>query len=304
MNLKHVEAFYWLCRLGTYQRVADRLNLTQPAVSARIRALEDQLRADLVDRSQTRFALTERGQDVLVLAERMLDQRTRMMSRSGGAAQADRVRIAAVSLTLRTWMPSMLRRLAEIWPDTPVDVVSASDHQLTRYLPTAEIDIAFLSNVAPQTPLPRLFTVAYEVRWVAHPKIGACGSTSVTNADLASLPIVHYPRTSPLFPLTGGLDGTGTAPRHSANSLGTLLWMLRAGMGVAAIPAIAAADDLASGALTVLTAEQTPRPLKVRCAYARTARRGLTETLLDTAFASAADTAAAHPEWCSVVEGE
>ncbi|MFQ6550239.1 LysR family transcriptional regulator [Aestuariibius sp. 2305UL40-4] len=304
MNLKHVEAFYWLCQLGTYQRVADRLLVTQPAISSRVRALEDFLRTDLVDRSQSRFALTERGQEMAILAERMLDLKARMVGGDSATSESERIRIAAVSLMLKTWMPGLLARLEDLWPGLPVDVVSASDHQLTRYLPTAEIDVAFLSNVAPRVQLPRHFTVNYAVRWIASASLVGKEGQMLTEADLASLPLLHYPRTSPLFSLTAGLDRSPTAVSHSANSLGTLIWMLQEGMGIAAIPAIAVAEDIATGRLVVLPTEIVPRVLKVRCVYANLPKRDLVSDLLEAAFESARDIEMQHPEWCTVSEGE
>lgn len=304
MNLKHVEAFYWLCQLGTYQRVADRLRVTQPAISSRVRALEDYLRTDLVDRSQSRFALTERGQEMAILAERMLDLKARMVRGDDATSESERIRIAAVSLTLKTWMPGLLDRLRHRWPGTPVDVVSASDHQLSRYLPTAEIDVAFLSNVAPRVQLPRHFTVNYAVRWIASPKIIADGVGKLTDADLASLPLIHYPRTSPLFSLTSGLDRSATAASHGANSLGTLIWMLLEGMGIAAIPAIAVAEEIEAGRLVVLPTELMPRVLKVRCVYANLPKRDLIGELLDDSLESALEVERRNPDWCSVSEGE
>ena len=149
MNLKHIEAFYWLCQLGTYQRVADRLNVTQPAVSARVRALESLVGKPLVDRSRASFALTERGVQTLALAERMLELKSSMLDGTDGDGQRARIRIAAVSLTVKSWMPMMLSAIHEAFPCTPCDLVSASDHQLARYMPTADIDLAFLSNAPP-----------------------------------------------------------------------------------------------------------------------------------------------------------
>ena len=304
MNLKHIEAFYWLCQLGTYQRVADRLNVTQPAVSARIRALESLIDKPLIDRSRAHFALTERGAEVLTLAERMLDLKSSMLGRLDGGEEHARIRIAAVSLTVKTWMPMMLAGIREAFPKMPCDLVSASDHQLARYMPTAEIDLAFLSNAPPKMQVSRLFTVNYHVRWIAHPDLVSRPANPLTMHDLSRLPVIHYPRTSPLFPLTSELEGSFEAGQHSANSLGTLIWMLTQGLGIAAIPAISVAEELADGRLTVLETESLPRVLKVRCAYANMARKELVGRLLDIAYESAQDFCHNAADWCEFIANE
>ena len=63
MNFKQLEAFYWLTKLQSYQRVADHICLTQPAVSARILGLEENLGVKLIDRSASEFRLTEQGHE-------------------------------------------------------------------------------------------------------------------------------------------------------------------------------------------------------------------------------------------------
>ena len=304
MNLKHVEAFYWLCQLETYQRVADRLNLTQPAVSARVRALESLVGKPLVDRSRADFALTERGVQTLALAERMLELKNSMLDGTDGSGQRARIRIAAVSLTVKTWMPMMLSAIRAAFPGTPCDLVSASDHQLARYLPTADIDLAFLSNAPPKMQISRLFTVNYEVRWIAHPDLLLGKSTPLGMGDLSHFPVVHYPRTSPLFPLTSDLDSAASADQHSSNSLGTLIWMLKQGLGIAAIPAVSVEEELAAGELQVIETETVPRVLKVRCAYANMARKERVAQFLDIAYDSARTFCQSHPDWCEFVADE
>ncbi|UIY29852.1 LysR family transcriptional regulator [Neorhizobium galegae] len=81
MNFKQLEAFYWLTRLKSYQRVADHIGLTQPAVSARISGLEDSLGIPLVDRAQSDFTLTEQGYEVAEYAETFLNLSETLTSR-------------------------------------------------------------------------------------------------------------------------------------------------------------------------------------------------------------------------------
>ena len=50
MNLKQLEAFLWVARLGSFSKTAERLFTTQPAISSRIANLEDELRTVLFDR--------------------------------------------------------------------------------------------------------------------------------------------------------------------------------------------------------------------------------------------------------------
>ena len=304
MNLKHIEAFYWLCHLKTYQRVADRLNLTQPAVSARVRALESLIGKPLIDRSRTGFALTERGVEIRVLAERMLEVKNAMLDGMHGTGRPARIRIAAVSLTVKAWMPMMLASIRDEFPNIPCDLIGASDHQLAHYMPTADIDLAFLSNAPPKIQISRPFTVAYKVRWIVHPDLAVKRAGRLTLQDLSCFPVVHYPRTSPLFPLTGEIDSEAAVGQHSSNSLGTLIWMLKQGLGIAAIPAVSVEEELASGQLRVIETKTVPRVLKVRCSYVNILRKKRAARLLDIAYDSAHSFCRDHSDWCDFIAGE
>ena len=61
MNLRFVEAFYWVATLKSVTRAAEKLHLTQSAMSSRIAALEQELGAVLLDRRDKQLSLTVAG---------------------------------------------------------------------------------------------------------------------------------------------------------------------------------------------------------------------------------------------------
>ena len=70
MNLRFVEAFYWVVALKSVTRAAEKLFLTQPAISSRIAALESELGVLLLDRRDKQFRLTLAGSRFYAFAER------------------------------------------------------------------------------------------------------------------------------------------------------------------------------------------------------------------------------------------
>src|SRR4051794_32461149 len=72
LNLRQVETFYWVVKLGSFQAAADHLHTTQPGVSARVRQLERTLGVDLFDRSARSARLTARGRDLVEYATSLL----------------------------------------------------------------------------------------------------------------------------------------------------------------------------------------------------------------------------------------
>ena len=73
MNLRFVEAFYWVASLKSISRAADKLFLTQSAMSSRIATLEEELGVLLLDRRDKQFKLTAAGARFLVYAQKLLE---------------------------------------------------------------------------------------------------------------------------------------------------------------------------------------------------------------------------------------
>ena len=71
-SFRQLEAFYWVARLGSFRAAAQRLHLTQPTITLRIKELEKKLDKLLFDRSEYRARLTRQGTFVFTHAARNL----------------------------------------------------------------------------------------------------------------------------------------------------------------------------------------------------------------------------------------
>src|SRR5256885_31538 len=72
MDLRHLRAFVTIVDVGGFGRAGARLNVSQPALSRQIRALEDALEVRLFDRIGRRVQLTSEGEDLLRRTRRLL----------------------------------------------------------------------------------------------------------------------------------------------------------------------------------------------------------------------------------------
>ena len=70
MLIRQVECFLTVSRLGNVSRAAEEMYLTQPTLTARIKALEDELGDQLFVRTSRGMRLTEAGKEFLPYAER------------------------------------------------------------------------------------------------------------------------------------------------------------------------------------------------------------------------------------------
>src|SRR3546814_18976023 len=73
LTLRQLQAFRAVADLGSFSEAAERLHLSQPALSATIRKLEEMLNVRLFDRTTRQIALTPEGAELRRLANRLID---------------------------------------------------------------------------------------------------------------------------------------------------------------------------------------------------------------------------------------
>ena len=106
MNLRFVEAFYWVATLKSISRAAEKLYLTQSAMSSRIATLEDELGILLLDRRDKQFKLTGAGARFLQYAQKLLELQREVKAEMGsGVSMAMSMRIGAIESVLHSADP-------------------------------------------------------------------------------------------------------------------------------------------------------------------------------------------------------
>lgn len=304
MNFKQLEAFYWLTRLKSYQRVADHIGLTQPAVSARISGLEDSLGVPLIERSASDFTLTDQGNEVAEYAETFLNLSEALTSRLK-IKQKRRYTIGTVGMVTQTW-GTTLRRKVSADPDIGlVDFHSAGNVELRQQVRTGALDMAFVTGEAGLPQIPDSFSVQYRVGWVARPDVVGEVGHPMTPDEVRGLPLILYPHSSPLFrPVADMVDETRRRPnaRHTGNSLGNICDMVRAGYGASAIPLAAMEREIAMGMVVEIPTTVQLAPLDTRCVYVNRARKQQTQQIFALARQAAQEWAAAHPRYVTFID--
>src|SRR5437867_10061716 len=149
MEIPQVEAFLAVGTFGGFRRAAEALRLTQPAVSARIRALEDSLSVSLFERGKTGMALSAAGRALRPHAEQLL--RAVALARqavhdlrpaSGGA-----ITIAAALSICTYLLPDVLKRFQTAHPKTLITVRSGHSKEVLEMVLRAEAEIGLARSV-------------------------------------------------------------------------------------------------------------------------------------------------------------
>lgn len=141
LNIHHLELFYYVAKHGGIAQAVRNMpyGIQQPAISAQIIALEDQLGVTLFRRRP--FELTEPGRQMLAFVEPFFAGLDDMEARLRGAV-AERLRVGASQTVLKDHLPSVLRGLREKFPKLKLVLRAGYQQELERMLTAGEIDVA------------------------------------------------------------------------------------------------------------------------------------------------------------------
>jgi DNA-binding transcriptional LysR family regulator len=133
-----------------YGRAADRLRITQPALSRQIRDLERTLGVRLFDRTSRRVALSQAGHAVLDQARRALDESDRAVRLAGLAARGDwgELTISVLPSVTLSLLPAIIRAHREAHPAIGFRISESFDDEQLAALTTGRIDTGFLRATA------------------------------------------------------------------------------------------------------------------------------------------------------------
>lgn len=143
MNIDAINTFLLLSETGNFSRVAEKSNLTQSTVSARIKVLEDTLNVKLFERTPSGVLLTESGKKFYRYAASMRElwqQGRQEMARSAHPKQT--IGIGLHMTMWRRFMPGLLVWIREHHPDLSLHVEADYSERLVDYISQGILDIA------------------------------------------------------------------------------------------------------------------------------------------------------------------
>ncbi len=197
MNVRFLEAFVWVARLGSFTAAADKLRTTQAGISSRIATLEEQFRRAAVRARPPAPEDHAQGTELLPYAERMIELQTRMLDAVGQATPlAGVLRIGVIETVVHSWLPDLLSRFGEQYPRATVELVSDITPRLRDELLRGALDVALLSEEITPGFVENRRIATYAMRWVASPALAAkLPPGRVRFADLAQHPIISFSAT-------------------------------------------------------------------------------------------------------------
>ena len=269
MNLRFVEAFYWVATLKSVSRAAEKLFITQSAMSARVAALEDDLGALLLDRRDKTFRLTVAGSRFLVHAQKLLElQRTAKAEVGSELAPEMTVRLGAIESVLHSWLIPWVEALRQQYPSLELELTVETTPVLIDQMRRGVLDIAFAALPASGDGIRTSTFPTMEMCFVGNRTIHARRKYSLE--EIAAFDLLTFQRGSqPHVGLLDLLRSKRIQPRkvHTISSISAMLQLVHGGFGVATLPKAAVERLSETRHIRPLVCTSALLPLPIHVSY-------------------------------------
>lgn len=260
MTFKQLEALFWIVQAGGFSQAATRLHTTQSAISKRVHELEEMFETPLFDRTQRSAKLTAKGDEMFLVAKRLLEQRDVAIEQfQRPEILVRRIRIGVTELTAMTWLPRLVSAIQAEYPKVIIEPDVDVSLALRDKLFTDDVDMMIVPQVFEDQRLVVKKVGVVENVWMCKPGLVTTGK-HLRMHDLAKHRLLTQDDRSGTGQLYNRwLQSIGIQPENTilSNSLVTLIALTISGMGVSYLPKNCLQQMIQAGALQVLPIKPT-----------------------------------------------
>jgi len=237
-----METLVALAECGSLSKAAERLCLTQSALSHQLKALESHYGAAVVEKNFRPLRFTAIGQRLLTLAQAVLP----LVAEAGrdvarlAQGHAGPLRIAVQCHNCFDWLMPAMDAYRSLWPEVELDIISGFVVDPLPLLERGEAELAVIHDRQPPhahiafSPLFRYQSVA-----LMSPRHALAGKSWLEAADFARETLITYPVPDEMLDVMKHcLIPAGVSPkRRTAELTVAILQLVASGRGIAALPA-------------------------------------------------------------------
>ena len=254
MDLLHLEHFLAVAEEGSFTRAAERVYRTQPAVSQRIKKLEDDVGMPLFTRDMPELTLTAAGNALVDYARRMLKLRDDAMRQMGELhnLSTGQLTIAAYESAAVYLLPGPLRRYFRQFPGIKVGIYRSRLEDIPRQVMDREIDVGFVKDEPVFHGLKSVTVYSDDMILIASPRHPLVLRKRVKVRDLGSEPFVlHHLCSSTEQKVLRLFEAHGTRCHIAAElwSFENVKQFVQQEIGLAIVPRVTVLQELAAGTL-------------------------------------------------------
>ena len=246
MDNEQLLTFMAVYECNNYSRAADQLNLTQPAVTARINKLELELDCKLFNRDGKKITLTEEGTAFLPFAKKILNY----IEEAKNTIDFLKTPTLTIGLSPAFSVSIILQLLAILRENTEltIDLVDANDSiEISDMISKGIIDIGLVRDVISFANLNHQFLFQENLLFVVGKDHPFVDKTEITMEDLHNQTMICYRRETPLWSqIDEKLVGVHNLNRIEVGSFEMVKQMVKKNWGFSIIPELTLGNDRAS----------------------------------------------------------
>jgi LysR family transcriptional regulator for metE and metH len=252
LELRHLQTLLALARTGSVAKAAERMFVTQSALSHQLKALESHYGVTLFERNTKPLRFTAVGTRLLALAQdvtKLTEDAERDVARltRGGAGQ---LRVAVECHTCFDWLMPAMDAFREQWPDVELDLLSGFHAQPQSLVENGVADFAVIHDApAPRAGVAAEKLFSYETVAILSPRHALATRAFLIPDDFIDETLISYPVDDALLDVSRHfLAPAGIKPRRRNVELTVaILQLVASGRGIAALPRWSVASYLERG---------------------------------------------------------
>lgn len=283
ITFEQLNTFLVVAKSGGIRRASERLNLSQPAVTARIKTLEESIGVELFDR-KAGMALTKRAERLVRYAEQFVqltDLIRRDVADPGGIDL--HLRIGVAETIVQAWLPEFITSLRHAFPRLDIEIAVDISSNLREALLNRSIDLALLMGPVSEYSVDNLSLPEFGLGWF-------CAADAALPDDpreiFLSNPVVTYARSTRPYRELKALLFERYGPGVSlfpSSSLSACFRMVGANLGVAALPRALGMREVAEGRMRAFDPGWCPPALQFTASYLGEPQNFLAQAAAETA---------------------
>lgn len=263
VSLNQLRAFHFAANCGSISRAAEKLFITQPAVSAQIKTLEGKYGTKLFIRGKKKLELTECGVRLYQITEKifgLVKEADELLSHPDSAAPAH-LKIGSTKTLVRYLLAGSIPRFRESFPKIQIQVNEGSSAEMVQGVLENRNELAIVGRVHYDPRLSAIPFIQDELVLLAAPSHALCRKGTVCIEDLKGENLILRETGSGTRRLVEEvLEGRGIVPTvfiESAN-VDFIKELVKLAKAVTLLARMGAHKDLVNGALQVVPVREGP----------------------------------------------
>jgi len=286
LTIKQIQAFYWVSRLGTLSKAADKLHITQSAATKRLKEVENAARLPLFENDGRKNRLTQKGKELVKESENILSLVDELdMLKGSSKLPARTLHVGLTELSAQTWFPDFIMLLKERYPSTTVRPEVESSMPIYQMLKEGKLDFAFLPDLHPEEGLAKIAIGSVPFAWFAAPGVFKRNQIYALK-DLSEQTVIEQNANSIITEICSQLweiEGVQPVRIHGGNNVNALAGLISAGMGISCLPKQMLQREIGMGKLQLVDTIPAAPEVTYHCFFHRQLHSALGFTITDIA---------------------